>query len=55
MSDLFNLLMLLCATVGSMAFGVLTAYAMFRIVFALMRPRRKPVSAEPQPEPAGAL
>ena len=40
MADLLNVLMLVCASVGAMAFGVLTAYAMFRVGFALMRPRR---------------
>ena len=39
MADVFNLVMLVCAAVGSMAFGVLTAYGMFRVCFALMRPR----------------
>ena len=33
--------MLVCAGVGSMAFGVLTAYGIFRVGFALMRPRQK--------------
>jgi hypothetical protein len=42
MADLLNLTMLVCAAVGSMAFGVLTAYAIFRAGFALMRPRREP-------------
>jgi uncharacterized protein (DUF2062 family) len=40
MSDLLNLTMLVCAAVGSMAFGVLTAYAIFRVGFTMMRPRR---------------
>ena len=39
MADVFNLVMLVCAAVGSMAFGVLTAYGIFRVGFALMRPR----------------
>lgn len=52
MSDLFNLVMLICAAVGSMAFGVLSAYGIFRVAFAIMRPRRKPVSVKPQPEAA---
>jgi len=34
-----DLLMLVCASVGSMAFGVLMAYGIFRAGFALMRPR----------------
>lgn len=40
MADAFNLVMLICAAVGSMAFGVLTAYAVFRFGFAMMRPKR---------------
>lgn len=38
-----NLVMLISATIGSMAFGVMTAYWIFRVGFALMRPQ------EPQP------
>jgi hypothetical protein len=41
MTDLLNFGMLVCAGVGSMAFGVLTAYGLFKVGFALMRPRRK--------------
>jgi len=41
MADLLNLIMLVCAAVGSMAFGVLAAYAIFRAGFALMRPQPK--------------
>ncbi|MGA9587230.1 MAG: hypothetical protein WBQ95_17995 [Terracidiphilus sp.] len=39
MADAFNLVMLVCAAIGSMAFGVLVAYGVFRVGFALMRPR----------------
>jgi hypothetical protein len=39
MADVFNLVMLVCAAVGAMAFGVLAAYGIFRVGFALMRPR----------------
>ena len=39
MDDVFSLVMLVCAAVGAMAFGVLTAYGIFRAGFALMRPR----------------
>jgi hypothetical protein len=46
MADLLNLTMLVCAAVGSMAFGVLTAYAIFRAGFALMRPRRQPAAVK---------
>ena len=39
MVDAINLVMLVCAAVGAMAFGVLTAYGIFRVAFALMRPK----------------
>jgi hypothetical protein len=45
MSDILNLAMLVAASVGSMAFGVLAAYGIFRMGFALMRPRTKPAVA----------
>jgi len=53
MTNLLNFAMLVGAILGSMAFGVLTAYGMFRSFFALMRPRRNPATAaEPATEPA---
>jgi uncharacterized protein (DUF2062 family) len=55
MSDLLNLAMLICASVGSMAFGVLAAYGIFRVGFAMMRPRRQPVAVKRQAEPATIL
>jgi len=39
MADTINLVMLVCAAVGAMAFGVLAAYGIFRVGFTLMRPR----------------
>jgi len=51
MADIFNLIMLICAAIGSMAFGVLAAYGIFRMGFAMMRPRRAaaiPVKVSPQ-------
>jgi hypothetical protein len=45
MADLLNLAMLICASAGSMAFGILAAYWILRVGFALMRPR----SARPAP------
>jgi len=42
MSDLLNLVMLICAAVGSMAFGILTAYGILRAGFALLRPQQRP-------------
>ncbi|HEY1984516.1 MAG TPA: hypothetical protein VGG85_03860 [Terracidiphilus sp.] len=55
MADLFNLVMLVCATIGSMALGVLVAYGLFRIGFAAMRPRPRTVPVKAQPEAANAL
>ena len=53
MTDLLNFAMLVGASVGSMAFGVLTAYGVFRVGFALIRPRPKaPVAVKPATEVA---
>lgn len=49
-----DLLMLICASLGAMAFGVLTAYGIFRCAFALMRPRRQGVPVKARAE-ASAL
>lgn len=47
--NLLNLAMLLCAAVGSMAFGILAAYGILRAGFALIRPvRRQAVQARPE-------
>jgi hypothetical protein len=50
MADLLNLAMLVCATLGSMAFGILAAYGILRAGFALMRrqPRASRVNAQPE-------
>jgi hypothetical protein len=55
MADLFNLVMLVCAAVGSMALGVLLAYGIFRVGFAAMRPRRQSAPVKAQPEAVRAL
>ncbi len=55
MADLLNVLMLVCASVGAMAFGVLTAYAMFRVGFALMRPRRPAAALKAGQEAANVV
>ncbi len=49
MSSLVDLLMLICAAVGSMAFGILAAYGILRAGFALLRPQQRalPVKAGP--------
>ncbi|MGB6743811.1 MAG: hypothetical protein WBE38_09140 [Terracidiphilus sp.] len=47
-----NLVLLVCASVGSMAFGILAAYGILRSAFALMRPRENRPVPKPQTEPA---
>jgi hypothetical protein len=43
-----DIVMLVCAAIGSMAFGILAAYGILRAGFALLRqqPRPKPVKAQ---------
>lgn len=49
MVNLLNLAMLVCAAVGSMAFGILAAYGILRAGFALIRPVQRPaVQARPE-------
>jgi hypothetical protein len=55
MSDLLNLAMLICASVGSMAFGILAAYWLLRAGFAIIRPKQRPAPVKAQPEAAGGL
>jgi hypothetical protein len=50
MADLLNLVMLICASVGSLAFGILAAYGVLRMGFALMKPRRERVGLKVQPQ-----
>jgi len=52
MADLLNLAMLICASIGSMAFGILAAYGILRVGFALLRPHRRTVPVKAQPEAA---
>jgi hypothetical protein len=47
--NLLNLVMLICAAVGSLAFGILAAYAILRAGFALIGTNRRPaVKATPE-------
>jgi hypothetical protein len=48
MTDLLNLVMLVCAAIGSMAFGILAAYGILRGAFAFLRPQRRPVPVKAQ-------
>jgi hypothetical protein len=52
MADLLNLAMLIGASVGSLAFGVLAAYGILRLGFALICPHPRPVAVNIQPEAA---
>ncbi len=40
--------MLIAASVGALAFGILAAYAILRVGFALMRVPRRPVPVKTQ-------
>jgi hypothetical protein len=55
MADLLNLAMLVCASVGSMAFGVLAAYGILRVGFALMRPQAQRAAVKARAEVARVL
>ena len=50
MTDIWNFVMLVCATIGSLMFGVLAAYGIFRTAFALMRlePRHPVIKTQPE-------
>jgi uncharacterized protein (DUF2062 family) len=52
MADFLNLSMLICATLGAMAFGILAAYAILRTVFAVLRPRKVQAPVKTQTEAA---
>jgi hypothetical protein len=47
-----DFVMLVCASVASMGFGILAAYWVLRAGFALMRPRTHRVTLKAQPEVA---
>lgn len=51
MVDALNLVLLITVSIGSLAFGILTAYGVLRTAFILMRPQhqRIPVKAPQQP------
>jgi hypothetical protein len=51
MQDVINMLMLVCASLAAMAFGVLAAYGICRAAFALLRVHARSVAMEPQAKP----
>lgn len=54
MTDFLGLAMLICASIGSMAFGILAAYWLLRAGFAVIRPTERPAKVKAQPETASA-
>jgi predicted membrane protein len=52
MANLLDLAMLILASLGALAFGILTAYALLRVVFALMRAPRRSALLKTQTEAA---
>jgi hypothetical protein len=52
MANFLDLTMLVCASLGAMAFGILAAFLILRVVFALMRPSHSQVRVKAQPEAA---
>jgi len=50
MADFLNLAMLICAAARAMAFGILAAYAILRVGFALMRPQPRQVAVKTRTE-----
>jgi hypothetical protein len=55
MADLLNLMMLILASIGAMAFSILAAYGTLRAGFSLMRRQPRPAPANPQTEAARGL
>jgi hypothetical protein len=52
MTNWLDLGMLICASVGALAFGILAAYAVLRGGFALMHPQQRPARVKTRPEAA---
>jgi hypothetical protein len=55
MVDFLSLVMLVCASIASLAFGILAAYGCLRVAFALMRPQTRPTPVKTHPEAAQVL
>ena len=51
-TNILDLLMLICASLGALAFGILSAYGILRVGFALMRGPRRPALLKTQPQTA---
>jgi hypothetical protein len=55
MANILNFAMLICASVGAMAFGILAAYWILRAGFAIIRPKQRHAQVKTQPETAAGL
>jgi len=55
MADILNLVMLVSASIGSLAFGILAAYGILRAGFALLSPQRRPAAMKVRPQAARAV
>ncbi len=55
MADAMNMMMLILASIGAMAFSILAAYGILRVGFSLMRRQPRPAPAKPQTEAARGL
>ena len=54
MADLLNLVLLISASVGSLAFGILAAYGILRVAFAMMRLQVRPAKESARQQVARA-
>jgi hypothetical protein len=52
MANLLDFAMLILASLGALAFGILTAFALLRMVFALMRGPQRPALLKTQTQVA---
>ena len=52
MTNLLDLAMLIGASLSALAFGILAAFGVLRVCFALMHPQRRHAAVKPQPEAA---
>ncbi len=52
MANLLDMIMLILASLGALAFGILTAYAILRAGFALLRPPQRQALMKAQPQAA---
>jgi hypothetical protein len=52
MANLLDFAMLILASLGALAFGILTAFALLRVVFALMRAPQRPALLKTQTQVA---